>query len=552
VVWGTVILADSARLSLTLYDAEGDSTAGRVTRAAALGEAGSRGAAVTAWQLGLGAAKQLLPRLIPAGGRDAAPALAALDPSPAAAASFLLGEIHYRAARYDSALVMLEEAVALDSGFAMAAIRGAQAASWLEEYDRAGALAELALARDSALPPRLQLFAHGLQDYLAGRADRAADAFRVAVTRQPDWAEAWTALGEVYEHLLPPVAQPDSMAREAFEQAHRLDRGLLPPTYHLAGALVREGRVAEADSLIRRYAGSADSVQAWTLQLMASCVRGHSGSAAWRQAAGRSAQAVFEAAVQLAAAGLRQPGCASGAWQALVASPTPADEDRQRERGFAQVGLLAVDVARGRPGEAAARYRADSVLPQRVRLMLPLLLVPLGVDLAAEADAARRELTAEFGAGGERSPSPVHAWILGTRAVADGDRAVAAAAAAELARRAAGGGRLEGQLALSLAARVALAAGDTAGAMARLAELRPGAPLTVLGWAPWETLGAERMLLARLRLTRGDTAGARLAASGFDAAAAPIDILYLRPSLELRAAAGDPGARRRLQALTAR
>jgi hypothetical protein len=146
----------------------------------------------------------------------------------------------------------------------------------------------------------------------------------------------------------------------------------------------------------------------------------------------------------------------------------------------------------------------------------------------------------------------VHAWILGTRALADGNRAVATAAAAELARRAAGGGRLDTQLALALAARLTLAAGDTAGAMTRLAELRPGAPLTALGWAPWETLGAERMLLARLRLARGDTAGARLVASGFDAAAAPIDLLYLRPSLELRAAAGDPDARRRLRALTTR
>jgi hypothetical protein len=146
----------------------------------------------------------------------------------------------------------------------------------------------------------------------------------------------------------------------------------------------------------------------------------------------------------------------------------------------------------------------------------------------------------------------VHAWILGTRAVTAGDRASAAVAAAELSRRAAGGGRLEGQLALALAARLALAAGDTAAAMARLGELRPSAPLVALGWAPWETLGAERLLLARLRLARGDSTGARALASGFDAAAAPIDLLYLRPSLELRAAAGDPDARRRLRALSAR
>ncbi|HJS47323.1 MAG TPA: hypothetical protein VJ773_04955, partial [Gemmatimonadales bacterium] len=97
---------------------------------------------------------------------------------------------------------------------------------------------------------------------------------------------------------------------------------------------------------------------------------------------------------------------------------------------------------------------------------------------------------------------------------------------------------------------VSLAAGDSAGALAGLSDLRPGAPPRDIGWAPWETLGAERLLLARLRLARGDTTGARFVASGFDAAA-PIDLLYLRPSLEVRAAS-DPEARRRLTTLTRR
>ena len=550
VVWGTLILADSARLSLTLFDAAGDSTAGRVSRTAALGAADVRAAATTAWQLGLGAAKQLLPRLIPAGGRDAAPALAALDPTPAAAASFLLGERQYRAAHFDSALAHFEEAVALDSGFAMAAIRGAQAASWLEQAERAAALSDLALARDSALPPRLQLFAQGLQAYLGGRADHAAEAFRVAIVRQPDWAEAWTALGEVYEHLLPPVSQPDSLARDAFERAHRLDPGFLPPTYHLAAALIRAGLLARADSLIPRYAGAADPVQGRTLSLMAGCVRGGSAAEPWGEAAARYPGAVFAAAVSLAVAGLRQPDCAAGAWRAIVAAPSPADTAGRLEHGFAQVGLLALDVARGRLGDAASRYRADSVLPPGVRQLLPLVLQPLGVPLGEEAGATRRALAAEYGPAGERSGTPVHAWLLGGAAIEAGDRPAAAAALRELARRAQGGGRLEAQLANALAARVALAAGDTAAALAGLSELRPSAPPSDIGWAPWETLGAERLLLARLRLARGDTTGARLVASGFDAAA-PIDLLYLRPSLEVRAAS-DPEARRRLTTLTRR
>ncbi len=547
-VWGTLILADSARLSLTLYDAVGDSTAGRVSRSAPLAEAGLRGAAVTAWQLGLGAAKQLLPRLIPAGGRDAAPALAALDPSPAAAASFLLGEIQYRAAHYDSALALFEEAVALDSGFAMAAIRGAQAASWLEETERAEALAAQALAHGSALPPRLQLFARGLAAYLEGRADSAAAAFERAVEREPEWAEAWAALGEVYEHLLPRVARPDSAAAAAFSTAHRLDRGLLPPTYHLAEALVREGRGREADSLIASYRRTTDSSQAETLGLMAACARGEADGPAWRAAVARDPRAVFSAAEHLAAGG-RWNGCVAGAWGALVAAPSaPA-----RDRAFAQVGLLALDVATGAPDRAAGRFRADTLLTGGLRRLLPLLLVQVGVPLEAEAEAVRDSLQRESGPGARDQPSPVYAWALAGRALAAGDRTGAAVARDELVRRAAGGDRLSLLLRDAVAARLTLAGGDSAGALARLRALAPSAHPDTLSWRPWETLVLERMLLARLAVARGDTALGLAVASSLDGSAEPLNLLQLRPSLELRAALpGPPGraARRRLEALT--
>jgi hypothetical protein len=185
--------------------------------------------------------------------------------------------------------------------------------------------------------------------------------------------------------------------------------------------------------------------------------------------------------------------------------------------------------------------------------MLPIFLASLGVPLEAEADAAAEALAEEHGPIGQRSPNGVHAWVLGSRALEKGDRQRASAAAAELSRRAAAGGRLDAQLAGALASRLALASGDTSAAIAGLAALRSGAPLTDLPWAPWETLGAERLLLARLRLARGDSAGAVLAASAFDAAAAPIDLLWLRPSLELRAsAAGAEGEpyRHRLAALS--
>ena len=551
---GSVMLADSARLVLTLEETRGDSILARATAAASTSGLGPEAFARSAWQLGQAAGLTLLPKLIPAGGRDAALALRALNPSLPAAATFLLGEIEYRAARYDSALVLFEGAVAEDSGFAMAAIRGAQAASWLDQPDRAVPLAELALARDSALPPRLRLFAQGLVAYLRGDADRAAAAYRMGLTREPDWAEGWAVLGEVYEHLLPRAPQPDSVARDAFDRAWRLDAGLTPPLYHLAEAALRRAELARADTLIARYAVRAtDSVGVVTLRAMRACLLGDTPPA-WRAFARNWPQAAFNAASQFATGGLWQPGCARAGWEAVLA--TPVSEEDLDFRGFAQLGLIGLDVAADRAPDAADRFRRDTTLGAGLRALLPLVLLDAGVPVREEAEQSRAAILAQYGPSGGRAASPAYAWALGVLALATGDaRGAREAIGALAAHDSVGPGRLARQLRASLEARLLLAGGDSAAALAHFEALRPTGTRGDVAWRPWESLGAERLLLARLRLARGDSTGALQVASTFDATAAYIDLLYLRPSLELRAqAAGARGGpyRRRLDALSSR
>ena len=552
---GSVMLADSARLVLTLEETRGDSILIRATTAASAAEPGPEAFARSAWQLGQAAGLTLLPKLIPAGGRDAAVAVQALNPTLPAASTFLLGEIEYRAARYDSALALFERAVAEDSSFAMAAIRGAQAASWLDQPDRAVPLAEAALARDSALPPRLRLFAQGLVAYLRGEADRAAAAYRMAITREPDWAEGWAALGEVYEHLMPRAPQPDSVARDAFDRAWRLDAGLTPPLYHLAEAALRRSDLSRADTLIARYAARAsDSLGVVTLRAMRACLRETGGATAWPGFARDWPRATFNAASQFAVGGLWQPTCAREGWEALLSSPAGADEPALY--GFAQLGRIALDVAAGRAQDAAERFRRDTTLGAGLRALLPLVLVDAGVPVREEAEGSRATIQAEHGPWGQRAASPAYAWALGVFALANRDLSGARDAIATLAAAdSAAPGRLARQLRASLEARLLLASGDTAGALARFEALWPTGTRADVAWRPWESLGGERLLLARLRLARGDSTGAVQVASTFDATAAYVDLLYLRQSLELRAqAAGARGGqyRRRLDALSAR
>jgi hypothetical protein len=86
----------------------------------------------------------------------------------------------------------------------------------------------------------------------------------------------------------------------------------------------------------------------------------------------------------------------------------------------------------------------------------------------------------------------------------------------------------------SVTARAALARGDSAGALKLLQQLVPTAGRGALIWNPWESLGGERLLLAELRLARGEFVEALRLARNFDAPVPVSYVLYLPASLKLR------------------
>jgi hypothetical protein len=100
----------------------------------------------------------------------------------------------------------------------------------------------------------------------------------------------------------------------------------------------------------------------------------------------------------------------------------------------------------------------------------------------------------------------------------------------------------------ALGAHQLLARGDSARALERLTSLAPSAAGSALTWSPWEALAGERMTLARLLLARGDYARAEAVAGQIDASLPVVHLMYLRPSLSLRAAAAQAvGASARAQ-----
>ena len=127
-----------------------------------------------------------------------------------------------------------------------------------------------------------------------------------------------------------------------------------------------------------------------------------------------------------------------------------------------------------------------------------------------------------------------------------------------LARSAATGDRRTTLVARSLSAHIALADGDTTRAIQMFEALTPTADRAALQH-PWESLGLERLMLARILLAAGRYEEALHAAASFDSPGATniTNTLFLPASLEIRSrvadALGDASAamtiERRLNAL---
>ncbi len=263
---------DSLEVMMELYDVRGDSS---IARASAVG------AAEESWRLALRAVSSLLPTLIPPGRQIDLSSLNEVHPT--AAAHFLQGESEYRLSRFVDALEHYREAVAADSTFALAARRGAQAASWKLKREEAAQLVDVALNSPNTLKTRELLFARGLDAYLAAKADGAVDYLRRALRIDPDWPDAWMALGEVFTHLLPREPTPDSQATAAFAEARRLDPQFSPPLFHLLETAIRLGEIQNAEALLRDFERSdPDSTIAKHIDIMWNCVAEGPENVGWR------------------------------------------------------------------------------------------------------------------------------------------------------------------------------------------------------------------------------------------------------------------------------
>jgi Tfp pilus assembly protein PilF len=527
-VTGRIIpIADSVEVLLDLNDA-------------ATGEVAARGRAAgpadQAWRAALGAVIGLLPTLVPGVRPDAVEGWR--DRHPLAIANFLLGEAAFRRVRHGEALAHYRDAVEQDPAFGIAAIRGAQAATWNHRASEAASL--LALALEQPLPDRYARFGRGFDFYLRGQADSAAAQFRGALQLDPAMTVAWMQLGEVYTHLLPLGGNPDSLADAAFREARQLDPSAANILLHPIEFRLRDGRLGEARAMLDRFLeGSPDPVLAGKLEIMAECLGGGAEDVPWiREAEERTLSLLYGAHAMSASPASRD--CAAAAYDVLLSVDTAATGEAEGRRWASLVGQFALAATSGNSEAAVAhvdgfvrRWGFGSTV-----FLLAAPVMPEVRDRAWEVAEADRET---WGADYAGCPFPRRLWELGVLEAVDGSLEVAQAVMSDLRRRSEDStGSYERGLADSMEALVLLARGDTAAAAEALEAVVTNAlVLGELAWDEAQPRAFERLTLARLHLALGDPRRALSIASVFDSAWPMVHALYLPASLELRIAAAE-------------
>jgi tetratricopeptide (TPR) repeat protein len=538
--------ADSVEVLLSLQDVAGDST---------VSGSSVSGALDVAWRSALIGVTQLLPAII----EGAPPEIHATfsERSPAAMANFLKGEAAFRRAHFEEAFRYYQAAVAADSSFGLAALRGAQAAAWLEDLDEASVLTRTALARP--LSKRYAALARGMLAYLEGDAHNAISELEAALAVDDELAFAWIQLGEVYTHLVVRQPRPDSLARAAFARAHALDSAAANVLYHLLEYHLRRGDVERAQPLVERFqATGPDEALARPIGLMWECAHGDLREPGWQRAAMQTPGSAIAAAFSLAGGGGYGLACAESGFRAILAADTSGDVAR---KWGSVKGLLAVLVAQGRD-EEAGRFLDSTIaagygFPDRFYPVGAML--GLGMQERA-AEAARSRLELPLSRRSSRSQ-----WYVGTWAAHQGDTATVAAVVLHMeeiaaesevrydslrrerpveAMRAQALARRDRLLADAMGAHLALARGDTTDALRRFRVLRPNAPRSSppgfdLSWDELEPLPLEQLRLAQLLLAKGHARETLEVAGAFDAPDVLIYVLYLRESLEIRIRAAN-------------
>jgi len=166
--------------------------------------------------------------------------------------AYLLGEREMRARHYLFAIDHFQEAIALDTSFALAHYRLSMAADWSGEATLADSAAARAARHASRLSAHDRMLVEALAAWRTNDIDEAERQYRTLILHHFYDVEAWYQLGEVYFHNNPPRGRSFLDARAPLERALALEPTDPNGPMHLLRIAAWEERWSAADSLVRR------------------------------------------------------------------------------------------------------------------------------------------------------------------------------------------------------------------------------------------------------------------------------------------------------------
>lgn len=177
--------------------------------------------------------------------------------------AYLEGEAAFRNANFADAVTAYEEAVALDSLFALAWLRLSSSYGWLDNIGNASAAraGERAAALVDRLPARDRIVVRAAEASRTGDASQFGE-IRESVRLYPDDPDLWFELGEFIYHVgLRAGVATLPQALEAFERAVELDPGFGPYQVHPLELTIASGDRAGAEERLERYRTSTQDVR---------------------------------------------------------------------------------------------------------------------------------------------------------------------------------------------------------------------------------------------------------------------------------------------------
>ncbi|NJD11013.1 MAG: hypothetical protein FIB01_11460, partial [Gemmatimonadetes bacterium] len=400
--------------------------------------------------------------------------------------AYLEGESEYRDGLYAGAFESFRRASDLDTTFALAHYRVAQAANWAVPpgwgWDSILVRSRLAAAHAQRLAPRPRLLVEAYAAWMAGAYDDAERRYRAVVRTYPDEVEAWYGLAEVLFHMNPVRGRPTVESGRYFERVLELEPENLAALSHLLRVSLREGQNRCADTVAQkldRLQAPPATAEYHALRAFATGSAGERDRAVAELRASGNDELVRITANRLAVYGRSLDGARRVL--PLLLSPGLAPD----VRAHAHVWLGELDVARGQ-WQAADRALAAAaalapVLAAAARAYLAARpFAPAEPARAAAAEAALLRIDAE-GAAATSYPwlavynglhPAIREYLLGLLALKRGDttatRVRAQALTARAARTTAREAReFERGLAESLRAHVAAAQSRGPEALAR-------------------------------------------------------------------------------------